>query len=229
MSFTTEQIAALSAPLDRSVVKEREQGGRKVSYVEGYHVENEANRIFGFDAWDRQTLELRQVAERERKIGKGQYEKNGWGVSYVAKVRVTIRVGETVVIREGIGAGHGIDADLGAAHESAAKEAETDAEKRALKTFGNPFGQALYDKTQSNVVDMDAGRKSAAQAKRDGDNETIREELAQCADLEALGVWAATRLPHWLKTCPRAWEDPIHDHYAFRRDEILEQQVKGAA
>ena len=34
------------------------------------------------------------------------------------------------------------------------KEAETDAEKRALKTFGNQFGQALYDKTQSNVVDI---------------------------------------------------------------------------
>ena len=153
MSFTPEQIASLSAPLDRSVVKKREQGGRMVSYVEGYHVENEANRIFGFDAWDRQTLELRQVAERERKIGKGQYEKDGWGVSYVAKVRVSVRAGDTVIIREGIGAGHGIDADLGAAHESAVKEAETDAEKRALKTFGNPFGQALYDKAQTQVAE----------------------------------------------------------------------------
>ena len=38
-----------------------------------------------------------------------------------------------------------------AAHESAVKEAESDAMKRALMTFGNHFGLALYDKEQSNV------------------------------------------------------------------------------
>ena len=55
------------------------------------------------------------------------------------------------MIREGSGAGHGIDMDLGQAHESALKEAETDAMKRALMTFGNPFGLALYDKQQRQV------------------------------------------------------------------------------
>jgi hypothetical protein len=56
------------------------------------------------------------------------------------------------LIREGTGAGHGIDTDLGQAHESAIKEAETDAMKRALMTFGNPFGLALYDKQQREVT-----------------------------------------------------------------------------
>jgi len=42
--------------------------------------------------------------------------------------------------------------DLGQAHESALKEAETDAMKRALMTFGNPFGLALYDKRQREVT-----------------------------------------------------------------------------
>jgi len=59
---------------------------------------------------------------------------------------------QTPVIREGCGAGHGIDVDLGQAHESALKEAETDAMKRALMTFGNPFGLALYDKQQRQVT-----------------------------------------------------------------------------
>ncbi len=40
------------------------------------------------------------------------------------------------------GAGHGYDLDLGLAHESAIKEAVTDALKRALRTFGNPFGRS---------------------------------------------------------------------------------------
>jgi len=153
MTFTTKQIEQLSAPLDRANVKSRKQGNAEVSYIEGYHAENEANRIFGFDAWSRETVDLKCVSERERKIGKGQYEKDGWGVSYIARVRVTVMAGDRPVVREGVGAGHGIDADLGQAHESAVKEAETDAEKRALKTFGNPFGQALYDKEQRDVAD----------------------------------------------------------------------------
>jgi hypothetical protein len=61
------------------------------------------------------------------------------------------------LIREGCGAGHGIDTDLGQAHESALKEAETDAMKRALMTFGNPFGLALYDKQQREVTGAAGG------------------------------------------------------------------------
>lgn len=147
--FTENQIAALSAPLAREAVKTREQGNSKLSYIEAWHAIDEANRIFGFDAWERETVDLRCVTEKPRKIGKGQYERDGWGVTYIAKVRVT--VGN--IVREGCGAGHGIDADPGLAHESALKEAESDAMKRALMTFGNPFGLALYDKTQANVED----------------------------------------------------------------------------
>ena len=144
--FSPEQLAALSAPLERANVRQREQGRGKVAYVEGWFAVAEANRIFGFDGWQRQTIAVRCVAQAERTIGRDQ--KPGWGVTYTARVR--IRVGE--VIREGSGAGHGIDADLGQAHESAIKEAETDAMKRALMTFGNPFGLALYDKQQREVT-----------------------------------------------------------------------------
>ena len=144
--FSAEQIAALSAPLDRAKVKQREQGRSKVSYLEGWQAIAEANRIFGFDGWQRETIAVHCVAERERTLGSSN--RAGWGVTYTARVRIS--VGE--VIREGSGAGHGIDADLGQAHESALKEAETDAMKRALMTFGNPFGLALYDKQQREVT-----------------------------------------------------------------------------
>lgn len=156
MTFTTEQIAQLDAPLARNAIKSREQSGRTLSYIEGWHAIAEANRIFGFDGWTRETVECRLVAEHARKVGKGQYERDGWGVSYVARVRVTVKG----IVREGIGAGHGIDADLGLAHESAIKEAETDAMKRALMTFGNPFGLALYDKAQEGVEKPASARSS---------------------------------------------------------------------
>jgi DNA recombination protein Rad52 len=144
--FSTEQIAALSAPLDRAKVQTRSQAGRSLAYLEGWQAIAEANRIFGFDGWQRETIAVKCVSERERTLGSSN--RAGWGVTYTARVR--IRVGE--VIREGSGAGHGIDADLGQAHESALKEAETDAMKRALMTFGNPFGLALYDKQQRQVT-----------------------------------------------------------------------------
>jgi len=151
VSFSAEQNTWLNAKLLAIAVKSRKQGGRDVSYIEGWHAIAEANRIFGFDGWTRETTEIKCVSEREREIG--QNKKPGWGVSYIAKVRVIAFAGDSLVTREGVGAGHGIDQDLGQAHESAIKEAETDAMKRALMTFGNPFGLALYDKQQTNVAD----------------------------------------------------------------------------
>ncbi len=148
--FSPEQLAALAAPLDRAKVRQREQGRSKVHYLEGWQVIVEANRIFGFDGWQRQTLAVRCVNQSERLIGREQ--RPGWGVTYTARVRVTVSAGgRPPLVREGSGAGHGIDVDLGQAHESALKEAETDAMKRALMTFGNPFGLALYDKAQRQV------------------------------------------------------------------------------
>jgi Rad52/22 family double-strand break repair protein len=53
------------------------------------------------------------------------------------------RCGSTI-IREGQGSGEGRAASPGEVHDTALKAAETDATKRALATFGKPFGLALY-------------------------------------------------------------------------------------
>lgn len=140
MMFTAEQTKALAAPLDPKHVAQRSQAGRSFAYVEGWHVIAEANRIFGFDGWNREMVELLQLGEPRVVDGKTRVE-------YMARVRITVGS----VVRDGSGFGQGIDKDVGQAHESALKEAETDAMKRALMTFGNPFGLALYDKTQANV------------------------------------------------------------------------------
>jgi len=163
MSFTPEQNAALSAPLDRSVVAEREQGGKKLSYIEAWHAIAEANRIFGFDGWNRETVDLRQLGEP--RTTQDRYGKDQIRVGYSARVRITVLTptGSTLV-REGCGFGSGIDKDVDQAHESALKEAESDAMKRALMTFGNPFGLALYDKTQANVAVVESAAVTAAKA-----------------------------------------------------------------
>jgi DNA repair and recombination protein RAD52 len=153
VTFTDQQKAALESPLDRAKVKGRDQGGRTVSYIEGWHAIAEANRIFGFDGWQRTTTRLeetnRDLVNVKKRDGTS-YEQ--WRVGYLAMVEV--RVGD--VVRQGTGFGSGMSKPeaLGEAIESAAKEAETDAMKRALMTFGNPFGLALYDKEQRQVADM---------------------------------------------------------------------------
>lgn len=147
MAFTDNQIADLKAPLDRAAVATRQQAGQTLSYVTAWHVIAEANRIFGFDGWTRETVDLRQLGEPRTVDNKVR-------VGYSARVRVTVYAGDRVVTREGCGFGQGIDKDQDQAHESALKEAESDAMKRALMTFGNAFGLALYDKQQANVADV---------------------------------------------------------------------------
>ena len=135
MTFTQEQVEELKQPIDPKVVAFRKQGNMQLAYLESWYVINEANRIFGFDGWSSETIQLDCVQSDE------------FCVTYIAKVRVT--VGD--VIREGVGAGHGKGerVNLGDKHESAVKEAESDARKRAFMQFGSQLGLSLYDRSKA--------------------------------------------------------------------------------
>jgi Rad52/22 family double-strand break repair protein len=143
MAFSEAQVRLLSGKLNEKVVKTRQERGKTLSYIEGWHAIAEANRVFGFEGWDRETV----VADCIWQDGKREPK----ACAYSARVRIRVRAGDTMVCRDGSGVGHGSGATLGDAHESALKEAETDATKRALATFGNLFGLALYDKEQNGV------------------------------------------------------------------------------
>jgi len=134
MSFNEEQKKLLNQKLDQKNVTFRPGGGgQKLAYVESWHVIQEANRIFGFDGWSSETLETFLVSEDPKCI------------TYIARVRIT--VGD--IVREGTGAGHGRMGSIGDKYESAVKEAESDARKRALMQFGDQFGLSLYDKDKA--------------------------------------------------------------------------------
>jgi len=132
MDFTENQTQLLSEPINPDEVSFRVGGGgMKLAYVESWKVMDECNRIFGFGAWSSETIETICVNSEPQ------------SVTYTAKVRIT--VGD--VVREGVGAGHGkLKSGIGDNHESAIKEAESDARKRALISFGDQFGLSLYDK-----------------------------------------------------------------------------------
>jgi len=138
MGFSTKQIQTLRRDLDARHVRSRNADGRELSYVEGWFVISEANRIFGFDGWNRETVESRCVLARENR--------GTFLALYTAKVRITVSAHGARIIREGHGTGEGRGTSPGEVHDIALKAAETDATKRALATFGKPFGLELYRK-----------------------------------------------------------------------------------
>lgn len=128
----------LRKKLNPKNVKKRPDSG--MSYIEGWHAEAEANEIFNFE-WDSEILSM---------VENTPPTKNAKG-NNVVSFRAIVRVYTPLGFKDGCGYGSGINKDIHAAYEGAIKEAETDAEKRALKKYGNRFGLALYDKTQVNV------------------------------------------------------------------------------
>jgi Rad52/22 family double-strand break repair protein len=150
MGFSAKQVKALRRNLDHRYVRTREANGRELSYIEGWYAISEANRIFGFDSWDRETIESRCVLARENR--------GSFLAIYIARVRITVHVDGVTIIREGHGTGDGRGTSPGEVHDIALKAAETDATKRALATFGRAFGLELYRK------DKDQPLQSAAAA-----------------------------------------------------------------
>jgi hypothetical protein len=136
MGFSAKQLQALRRQPNRSHVRTREAHGRELTYLEGWYAISEANRIFGFDGWSRETIESRSVLARENR--------GTFLAVYLARVRVTVQADGATIIREGHGTGEGRGTSPGEVHDIALKAAETDATKRALATFGRPFGLELY-------------------------------------------------------------------------------------
>jgi recombination DNA repair RAD52 pathway protein len=140
MGFSTKQVQALRSSLDARQVCTREVNGRDLSYIAGWFAISEANRIFGFDGWSRETVETRCVLTRENR--------GTFVAVYVAKVRITVQAKGATVIREGHGSGEGRGTSPGEVHDIALKAAETDATKRAFATFGKAFDLSFIGKTK---------------------------------------------------------------------------------
>src|SRR5512146_2836698 len=140
MGFSAKQLRILRRNLDHNVIRSRHRNGRELSYIEGWYAVSQANRIFGFDGWSRETLDVRCVLARENR--------GSFIAVYTAKVRITVQAAGATIIREGHGSGEGKGSSPGEVHDIGLKAAETDATKRALATFGRPFGLALYSKSK---------------------------------------------------------------------------------
>ena len=129
----------LAPPLDASLVSQRKgRGNRSFSYVEGRTVIDQANRIFGFGGWGHEVVgdvTLRELDQVNTQTGEVKRIR-----AYSATVKVTVPGAPP---RTDVGF-QPVSEETAEGHETAFKGAVTDALKRALRTFGAQFGNALY-------------------------------------------------------------------------------------
>ena len=132
-------VHALEQPLDPALVSRRDgRGNRQYDYIEGHTVIDQANRIFGYGGWGYELagdVGLRRIEKVDVRTGEVKVN-----YAYSAPVRVSV-VGAPP--RTDIGF-HVVTEDTPEGHETAAKGAVTDGLKRALRSFGNRFGNGLY-------------------------------------------------------------------------------------
>lgn len=140
MSLTDEQRSQLNAALDESRVKQVSTGGRAADYLETYDIIDAANRIFGYDGWSFELIDVSPI-HAATKDGEGR------GVLFMAKGKLTV----AGVSRIDVGTNDvSYRRDSGEAtpdsFETAIKGAVSDCLKRCFRTFGSQFGNSLYDK-----------------------------------------------------------------------------------
>ena len=143
--FNDKQNQVLAYELDSSRIKSRSKGNISLSYLEGFDIIETANKIFGYGNWDYNISKLEQVSQEMN-----QNQNNVICYKAVINIAVYDIQHSKSVSREDVGFGTGIAKTLADAHEGAAKEAVTDAIKRTLRSFGNQFGNSLYDKSRNH-------------------------------------------------------------------------------
>lgn len=185
---------ALGQPLDPALVSQRKgRAGRTFSYIEGHTAIDEANAIFGYGGWGYELagdVTLREVETVDPQTGEVKVVR-----AYSAPVRVTVPGAPP---RTDVGF-HPVADEMADGHETAIKGAVTDGMKRALRSFGDRFGNGLYgDQAQVSGAPspqrgpVQANRRNGSQAQslsstgsRGGHNgpkvETLRKRLIEIA------------------------------------------------
>lgn len=180
--FTEEQQQLLADKLDTRFISSRKGGGNTtLRYIEGHDAIDQANRIFGYGNWSYRPLSCEQHVLIDPVTGEavgvtykakvelivrgcvapivevGSQPVAVWNVNdQIWKKRESnakynkTALDESEFTRQEKASACGVITD---AHEMAEKGAVTDALKRALRTFGNQFGNGLYGDGPVPIVD----------------------------------------------------------------------------
>jgi hypothetical protein len=145
--LTDEQVKLLLRPIHPRRVLQRDG----MSYVEGYDIRAELNRVFGFGRWSEEILSQDMVCETNVKTKAG---KDAWYVVYRTRIRLTVCAPDgTVITRyDGSHVGESTHPVRGEAHGNALTNSETYALRRCAINLGDQFGLSLYNKGSLEAI-----------------------------------------------------------------------------
>jgi hypothetical protein len=145
--FTDDQISLLLKPIHPNRVLKL----KGLSYVEGFDIRAELNRVFGFGRWSEETMDQVLVCETETNTKSGS---KAWYVVYRTRVRLTVFApdGELVTFYDGAHVGESTHPVRGEAHGNALTNSQTYALKRAAHNLGDQFGLSLYNKGSMEAI-----------------------------------------------------------------------------
>ena len=161
----------LSQPLDPALVSSRRGREPHLPYLEGHVAIAQANRIFGHGGWGYEVVggvNLRDVQMINAETGDVRTSH-----AYAATVRVDVPGAPS---RTDVGF-HAVNDDTVEGHETAYKGAVTDALKRALRSFGDQFGNALYGDPAKAAAVKEAAVNSPGKAQSEDPAEPQLEAL----------------------------------------------------
>lgn len=121
--------------------------GKGFSHVEAFEITAHLTRMFGFEGWDKEILELNRLL--------GSAIDGKFSVTYFCRMRLTLRDPEGQVIKviddasTGSATNQRNEAD---AHDLALKSAISGALKRCAKDLGDGFGLSLYDHGSTDAL-----------------------------------------------------------------------------
>lgn len=174
MTLSATQITQLLQPINPA----RVLTANNQSHVSQQDVAAHLTRIFGFEGWDKEIVDLRCVRDTEVSLpGKGDRPaRTVPAVTYVCRLRLTVRDPDGAVVKVIEDVGTGTSPNLpthGDAHDFAAKNAVSYALKRCAKDLGDQFGLSLYNKGQRTALVRDTlvrrdGQEASAADVQDG-------------------------------------------------------------
>ncbi len=163
----------LDTPIDPALVSQRKgRGGKTFSYIEGHTAIDEANRVFGYGGWGYELageVTLREIENVDKQTGEIRRVQ-----VYTAPVRVTV-LGAPPRVDIGF---HAVVEENAEGHETASKGAVTDGVKRALRSFGARFGNALYGDPQTGIVEV----TKQPPVEPDGEMQKLRARLLELGE-----------------------------------------------
>ena len=215
----------LAQPLDPGLVSQRKgRAGRSYDYLEGHAVIDQANRVFGYGGWGYELagdVTLREIENVDAKTGEVKRAR-----VYSAPVRVTVAGAPP---RADIGF-NAVAEDNADGHETAIKGAVTDGMKRALRSFGPQFGNALYGDGAADalapalrkaLVDLGASQGFEEQKVRDAVRSKTGKDLDElpASELTPMVEGAAAKLHQ------QAWAGAAKAEQAGEAREAVPQQT----